>query len=529
VVSVRAHEIGARYERSLSAEQRRAGAHYTPPRLAQALTRLAVDRWSERGPRRVPLIADPTCGAGSFLLAALDELVEVGANSVEALERVRGVDLDSGAIDAARVALFEWWRHREGSVPTGERSVRAIIDRAVTVQDGFDLLEQLSGCVDIIVGNPPFQNQLQSASARSVTGRRSMQARFGEAAIGYVDDAALFLLAAVGHVASGGVVTMIQPRSTLAASHARGVRQSVLERGQLIDLWIDDRNEFGASVSVCAPVISVGPSSVGPTMATTLHHGRVQLDSERRCPAPRSTDDSWSSCVASTHGVPKVELGTGSTIGDHSNVTAGFRDQYYGLVGHVSDARPSGAAARLITTGAIDIGGHGWGVRTQRFAKSSWTTPWVDVDAARADTPALTSWFELMARPKVLVATQTRVAEAMADPMGDFVGATPIIAAVPKDPSMVPSLAAVISSPPVAAWLAHRCAGSGMSRTSYRFRASDIAAIVIPPDMPTWDEAVVAFEAHEWTRFANLSCGAYGIASASAVDVTRWWLDEIPD
>ena len=73
-----AYEIGRRHEAPLTAAARDLGAHYTPPHVAEGLTRLALDRWSGRS---VPTVVDPTCGAGVFLVAAADELARRGGDA----------------------------------------------------------------------------------------------------------------------------------------------------------------------------------------------------------------------------------------------------------------------------------------------------------------------------------------------------------------------------------------------------------------------------------------------------------------
>ncbi len=537
-VTGQAHAVGARYEATLSEELRRSGSHFTPPQLAVDLTNLVLNRWAPAVRHGPPLVVDPTCGAGVFLITALDALVDGGMAPDEAIACVRGSDVDVGAVHAARAALVCWFderaaRHSFGH-PLDRRSILALIDANVTLGDGFDLLEQLAANVDIVIGNPPFQSQLHTSTARSSESRNVAYERFGDAAKGYVDTAALFLLAAVDSVAPGGSVLMIQPRSTLAAAHARRIRQQVLQDCELTDLWVDRRDVFGASVAVCATLLSKrrsGPPTrrhATPVSSTTLHPGVVDIGSTMTCPAPTEFDDSWSSCLASSYRVPRVFIGSGPAVGEVATVTSGFRDQYYGLVGHIEETRPTGPSARLITSGAINVGGHSWGDVSQRFAKARWQTPWVDLDAVKLASTSLRSWLGVMARPKVLVATQTRVVEAMADPEGDYLGATPVIAVAPSDIGMVVPLAAALSAPPVAAWLAHRCAGSGMSRTSYRFRATDLAAVRLPTGTAEWVAATAAFELGDWPLFAERSCAAYGLTAQPATQLVTWWLDEIP-
>src|SRR5690606_12257890 len=98
----------------------------------------------------------------------------------------------------------------------------------------------------------------------------------------------------------------------------------------------------------------------------------------------------------------------------------------------------------LVTSGAIDVGAVRWGQRIVRFAKRTWDRPVVDVPAVRATSARLDGWLDRVLRPKVVVASQTRVVEAAADPMGLLVPVTPALSVVPRDVADVARLAAVL-------------------------------------------------------------------------------------
>ena len=78
--------------------------------------------------------------------------------------------------------------------------------------------------------------------------------------------------------------------------------------------------------------------------------------------------------------------------------------------GHVDDAT---GAHPLVTSGVIDPLDDGWGRRPTRFAKRSFGAPSVLLD--RVD-PSIDAWIRDRLVPKVLVASQTRVIEAIVDP-----------------------------------------------------------------------------------------------------------------
>jgi hypothetical protein len=122
VQSELAFGIGLKHEATLTDTERKRGAHYTAPRLAHALCELTLDRWSGSG---VPLICDPSCGGGAFLIGAAEALVRRGVSPTTILNGgLIGIDVDPKAIDTTRAAqhitfaLTLWWLTPWWNAPT---------------------------------------------------------------------------------------------------------------------------------------------------------------------------------------------------------------------------------------------------------------------------------------------------------------------------------------------------------------------------------------------------------------------------
>jgi GNAT superfamily N-acetyltransferase len=168
---------------------------------------------------------------------------------------------------------------------------------------------------------------------------------------------------------------------------------------------------------------------------------------------------------------------------------------------------------RVVTTGMIDPGACRWGSAVARFGKRRWLHPWLDAAALSAADPRIGRWVARLAVPKVLVASQTRVVEAVADQRGDVVPVTPTIAVLPARGDDLDLVVAALVSPPVAAWMRRRRAGSGMSAAAVRIGAADLLEVPLeeppPPDLEivpvsdagTLDEflRVIAADWLEWT------------------------------
>jgi hypothetical protein len=248
-------------------------------------------------------------------------------------------------------------------------------------------------------------------------------------------------------------------------------------------------------------------------------------------------DGEWGPLVAPALGVPTGRLRTATdgprVVGDLAACAADFRDQYYGLVPYVREAAdvPDGVrTAPLVTSGLVDPATSRWGRAPTRFAKTSWTAPVVDLDAlAGGPDERLARWARARLVPKVVVATQGRVLEAVADERGAWLPSVPVVT-VAASPALLYRLVGVLTAPPVVAHAAARYAGTALSVTALKLAAGQVATLPLPADTEAWDEAAeharaahLADDEHRPKALqacAEAMCAAYGDDSALA-----WWLD----
>jgi hypothetical protein len=519
--------LGACLEALLTGGQRVAGAHHTPSRVAERVVGLAVDAAERRS------VCDPAVGGGVFLLAAADHLHRAGLGRADVLEHLWGFDSDPLAVAVTETALALW----AGVTPPNAT------DRLV-VGDFLDQgVEQVRppGGWSLIVGNPPFQSQLAGRTARDRERADRLRGRFGLSAGGYVDEAGLFVLAGAEHLAEHGRLALILPTSLLAAGDADMLRQAVTVSAPICSLWVPDRQLFAASVDVVVPVFERAggdpsggeePGGVGDGSidAVTLHQGAGDVE-PRTVPSPGSQ---WSALLADAEGVPRVHLDAGEgLVGDLAAVTAGFRQQFYGLAGAVSDGELTDGRP-LMTVGLVDPLTSHWGRRTTRLAGNRYRSPVVDPEAI--DDAEVAAWVQARQRPKVLVATQTRVVEAVVDPTGAAVPSTPLISVEPHDPDAdLWLLAAVLCAPVVTAWFHRRGAGGGLSVGRIRPTAKLVREVPLPPDAPAWGRGAAlarrASDEIDPVRRHELLLEVGGVmttAYASRPEVTSWWTNLLP-
>ncbi|HUC33287.1 MAG TPA: N-6 DNA methylase [Ilumatobacteraceae bacterium] len=300
---------------------------------------------------------------------------------------------------------------------------------------------------DVVVGNPPFLSQLSTLTTR---GGRS---RHGGGP--YADAAAEFLALAVRLTRPGGRVGLVLPQSLLAARDAAPIRAVVDESAALRWMWWSDDHHFDASVRVWAGVWEVGGTR---QMVRRAFGPRFEVRS------PMPMPGQWSGLL--TGGSPDPH--EGPVLGDVATFTADFRDQYYGLVGAVAD---DAAGPPLVTSGLIDPGRCLWGTRPVRFARHRYDAPRVALERL---SPALQAWAGQRLVPKILIANQTKVIEAVHDPHGEWLPGVPVITCVTDDPERVLS---VLSSRGATEWVHHHAAGSGLGAGSVRLSARLLASI----------------------------------------------------
>jgi type I restriction-modification system DNA methylase subunit len=278
------------------AERRRRGAWYTPGALVRFLVEQTVEPATKSRAACVTVL-DPACGDGRLLAAA-------GAVADAARVPVELVGMEADEVTAALAR------------GTGAR---------VLVGDGRRL--DPGGQFDVVIGNPPYLGQLAAATSRG--------GRSGLGGGPYADVAAEFLVRAVSLARpDGGRVALVLPQSILASRDTAPVRVAVQRAASVTGVWWVGTHVFDAEVNVCVLVLQRGVPQT-TVRRWTGAEPRPLTDA----PAAALRGPTWSPLVADLAGIPPVDLDEDhGRLRDLATATAGFRDQYYGLVPLVRDA-----------------------------------------------------------------------------------------------------------------------------------------------------------------------------------------------
>ncbi len=344
---------------------------------------------------------------------------------------------------------------------------------------------------DLVIGNPPFLSQLAERTTRGGASSRGGGP--------YADVAAEFLALGAELVAPDGRLAFVLPQSMLASRDAAPIRAAIDARARMIWSWWRGERLFDAQVHVVALAFEFG----------------VPGD-----------PDAWSEVVTRGLGIPPLppRVATTGALGQRARLNANFRDEYYGLVPAVGD---HDEGPPLVTSGLVDPGRTRWGEHPITFARRRFDRPRVDM--GRLDA-RMTEWARRRLVPKVLVANQTRIVEAVCDPAGAWLPGVPVIAVYPRgvhwdDTERIEhvaatdeawQIAAVLTSGFASAWLWHRNAGTGLSAATVR--VSPVVLATLPWPAGDLAAAISALRAGDVRACARHVDHAYG-----APDLTAWW------
>jgi len=453
------------------------GSWYTPAPLVDLLVeRTITDEWLREvtgGLSRPVRVLDPACGDGRLLRAARTRVEDLGGTTT-----LTGVEIDPGVAAATMTSLG--------------RSTEIMSADALQVEWGTRRF-------DLVLGNPPFRSQL----ARHTT--RGGASRHGGGP--YADTAVEFLSLAVQLADDRrGRVALVLPQSLLSSRDAAPVRADVDRRATHLWSWWSPRRYFDAEVVVCAVAVERHLDRRPPSSTSNA----APFDTQRP-----GAGDAWSHVVTEALGIPPLpDICTDGSVGNRATLNANFRDEYYGLVPAVIDG---GDGPPLVTSGLIDPGQCRWGHQPVRFAKRWFDAPRVELE--RLD-PKMTAWARRKLVPKVLVASQTAVVEAVADHDGAWLPGVPVTSVVPDAATTVLEVAAVLTSPITTAAAWSRTAGTGLSATTMRLGPTQLAALPWPAG--PLDPALEALVDGDVPGCGLATLTAYGLPPDHPIGA--WWI-----
>lgn len=226
--------------------RKRKGQYFTPQHIVENMLN---ETFSSISPGTVPVILDPACGSGQFLIRAYQYqhnlLLTMGVDENEIpdillAEYISGMDIDPVAVAIARYNLAKITNRHQDKVN--------IIHGDFLFRNELQLFEKTHKSVkpDIIIGNPPWGSTM--TSERKKYARRE----YTVSSTG-INSFTLFIERAFDFTADKAVINFLVPEALLNIKSHKGCRELIYHTSSVksISLWGDQFKQ------VYAPAISI--------------------------------------------------------------------------------------------------------------------------------------------------------------------------------------------------------------------------------------------------------------------------------
>ena len=462
-------------------------------------------RWQPQGP--LPSLCDPACGAGVFLVSALDRLCawivrRHGGRPADGWvrawlrEALFGVDLDPGAVRAARRALRERAVHWDPACAELDLSRNIVLGnslvlpgdvpaawRPVDIARLFSSAPQ-AGLFDLVVGNPPFVDAAEMTRSAPAL-RRHLASRY-EAATGNWDLYCVFIERALQLLGEDGRLGLIVPNKLLSAAYANDARRLLAQRDLVLLRDYSQVRLFDASVY---PLVIIARQRArrraslrlevvaGPVDQTRVVWSRTEEGEAAR----RHAREGWSPLFTATHvkaGAVAlrplgelVEVWGAATVADAYRLRPLVRE---------CDGCPEGRCFHLINTGTLDPYQLLWGRRQLRYLGGTYLKPCVEGDALTALLPRRA---EQARGSKIVVAGLSRRLECAFDSGGVLAGkSTSLIVLGERSGPLVTYalLLGLLNSAPASVMLRRQFGGLALAGGYQRVGPPQLRQLLVP-------------------------------------------------
>jgi hypothetical protein len=326
-----------KYERRKRSSQTRyaRGIHYTPAPIVDYLTATVLGNQNQTD---IPRIFDPSCGCGSFLIAAFRYLVKrmdqsnSTSNREQAIldileQSLFGVDIDSQAIVWTIRLLYLESKRLIGTneSPNALHPVPDISGNFL-VRSFFDVNHQtFDGHINTIIGGPPFvcYRELKKSQPELI---KHLRKRFVSIKNGQFDLYIPFIEHAVNLLKNGNRIGLSLSNSFLRTDAGKGIRDFLLDSCSPSEVL----EFFGSAVYPDAKVqIALLLLSIGKDTQTRKRHIFLKPTKDIRIPLEHIFESSSLSPVmgmitplGKNELIPRITLTTAST---HSKAHDGIR------------------------------------------------------------------------------------------------------------------------------------------------------------------------------------------------------------
>lgn len=191
------------------------GGYYTPEQLSQWLCAWAIRKSGDS-------VLEPSCGDGSFLVAAVKQLKLKGATSKQIAQQLRGIEISSDEAKTSQTRVSKALGAREKDI--------------VEVDDFFSWCDaHRESRFDAVIGNPPFiryQNFPEPHRTRAM----KLMGDLGLSPNRLTNIWVPFVVAAAASLRAGGRLAFVLPAELLQVTYAAQLRSFLNDRFERIDI-----------------------------------------------------------------------------------------------------------------------------------------------------------------------------------------------------------------------------------------------------------------------------------------------------
>jgi len=207
--------------------KKKEGVVYTPDYIIDYIIKHSIKIFKQKS-NDIPIVCDPACGSGGFLIQALEILhSEYNISYEEAFQYIRGSDINTQSIQCAKILLEAFFAFKNINTPNIENLFT--IDTLLTDTEEYLKSINSKNGIDILVTNPPYV-KLQHLDYEY---RERLLEKYSEYANGSFSTAILFLLVGYRLLSSNGVLGYITQNNFFTSLTAKNIRQYIQEQKAL--------------------------------------------------------------------------------------------------------------------------------------------------------------------------------------------------------------------------------------------------------------------------------------------------------
>jgi type I restriction-modification system DNA methylase subunit len=207
--------------------KKKEGVVYTPDYIIDYIIRHSIKTFKQKS-NDIPIVCDPACGSGGFLIQAIDILSkEYNLSYIEAFHYIRGTDINSQSVQCAKILLEAFFGLKNIEPPKIDNLFT--LDTLLTDTEEFLEIINCKNGIDILTTNPPYVKLQHLDHAY----REQLLEKFSGYANGSFSTAILFLLVGYRLLSNNGVLGYITQNNFFTSLTGKNIRQYIQEQKAL--------------------------------------------------------------------------------------------------------------------------------------------------------------------------------------------------------------------------------------------------------------------------------------------------------